>query len=174
MGDTERDVFDRLHRRYAQRNGDSERWVKAEHVRNGLGYYGHDPAYGPYAPLRIADFLALDMWESHGLRIIGHEVKVSRSDWLRELKDPTKGEAWAQWCHEWYVVAPRRIVNRHELPEGWGLIEFGERTAARMVMRSSRPAPPPMPTPIMFGVMRAVQSTAQRTAAARTGSESTT
>lgn len=168
---TERTMLDALHGRYWQRNGDSERWVRAEHVRNGLGYYGHHP--DPeirYAPLRIADFLAMDMWESAGLRVIGHEVKISRGDWLRELREQDKGEAWAQWCHEWYIVAPRGIVLVPELPSGWGLIEVGPRldetakSLTRMRKRSIRPAPEPLPLPISFGIMRAIQSTAARRA----------
>jgi hypothetical protein len=172
IGHTERTILDALHRRYNQRNGDSERWVRAEHVRNGLGYYGHHPDPDVrYAPLRIADFLAMDMWESHGLRVIGHEVKISRGDWLRELREPDKGEAWAQWCHEWYIVAPRGVVIPTELPSGWGLIEITPWLGvdavhgARIRKRSIRPAPSPLPLPISFGIMRSVQATAARRSA---------
>jgi hypothetical protein len=166
---TERTVFEALHRRYRQFNGNSNRWVHAEHPRNGTGFYGWSEFSGRcVGPLRTADFVALDMWESAGHRIIGHEVKVSRSDWRRELADPTKGEAWAQWCHEWYVVAPRGVVPRAELPVGWGLIEVTDFAGAdavhgtRMAKRSARPDPVPMPVPVQFGLMRAIETTALR------------
>jgi len=46
----------------------------------------------------------MDLWPSGGLEIHGHEVKVSRSDWLRELKEPEKRpsssvrEPLVGWC----------------------------------------------------------------------------
>lgn len=173
IGHTERTVLDALHHRYQQYNGNSNRWVHAEHVRNGTGFYGYSEHSGLCTgPLRTADYIAVDMWESAGHRIIGHEVKVSRSDWRRELADPSKGDAWAQWCHEWYVVAPKDVVRSQELPEGWGLITISEymgttaRHGLRMSRRSIRPAPAPLPTPISFGIMRAIETTADRRGAA--------
>jgi hypothetical protein len=170
---TERTMLDALHRRYRQFNGDSDRWVRAEHVRNGTGFYGwvDDPAGNNIGPLRTADFLAIDMWESAGHHIIGHEVKISRSDWRRELAEPEKAEAWARYCDEWYVVAPTGMIDRTELPEGWGLITVGDTGGTRMSVRSKRPAPLIVPRPIHFGILRAVQTTAHRNGAryTRTG-----
>lgn len=162
---TERTILDALHRRYRQFNGESDRWVRAEHPRNGTGFYGYTDEYGDggsIAPLRTADFLAIDMWESAGHRMIGHEVKISRSDWRRELADPSKAEAWAQFCDEWYVVAPVGIIDRNDLPAGWGLITVNELGATRMAVRSKREVPRPIPRPIQYGILRAVQTTAHR------------
>src|SRR5690554_3797567 len=90
---TERDMLDALTARYTHMVGNGDRWIRAEHVRNGTGFYGYsDDTYKQYArcvgPLRTADFIAIDGWESKKHVIHGHEVKVSRSDWLTELKDP--------------------------------------------------------------------------------------
>ena len=76
---TERDVLNCLVRRYGQRYGNGYRWAYAEHVRSGPGFVDGK---------RIADAIAFDCWESKGLEIHGHEVKVSRSDWLTEMRDP--------------------------------------------------------------------------------------
>ena len=38
-----------------------------------------------YAAGGSADGLALSLWPSRGIELHGFEVKVSRSDWLREL-----------------------------------------------------------------------------------------
>lgn len=65
----------------------------------------------------------MDLWPSKGLVMIGHEIKCSRSDWLTELKDPEKAEAFKKYMNQWYlVVSDRTIVKSGELPEGWGLI----------------------------------------------------
>ena len=72
---------------------------------------------------RHADALAVQLWESRGLEITGFEVKVSRQDWLKELKSPDKAEPIAQYCHSWYlVVGDADIVQFGELPMNWGLM----------------------------------------------------
>lgn len=75
-----------------------------------------------------------------GRLLIGHEVKVSRSDWRRELDHAGKADAWADDCHEWWVVAPPGVVPTEELPPGWGLMTPGRSSAARLsvVVRAER------------------------------------
>lgn len=52
-----------------------------------------------------------------------YEVKCSRSDWLRELKEPEKAEAAALLCDKFSVVAAdNKIVAEGELPHTWGLL----------------------------------------------------
>ncbi len=60
------------------------------------------------------------LWPSRGLELIGFEVKVSRADWLRELKNAEKAEDFFALCDRWYVVAPTEAVKLEELPAGWG------------------------------------------------------
>ena len=72
---------------------------------------------------RRADAVAMNMWRSRGHAIHGFEFKVSRSDWLRELRDPSKADAVAQYCDCWWLVIDGdNIIKDDELPEGWGLI----------------------------------------------------
>lgn len=72
---------------------------------------------------RRADALYVSFFRSRGKMLVGHEIKVSRADWLHELDQPAKAEAWEPNCHAWYVVAPStQIVRPEELPEGWGLL----------------------------------------------------
>lgn len=72
---------------------------------------------------RSMDALAVNLWRSRGLLWHGFEVKVSRGDWLRELKDPAKAETFIPLVDTWSIVAPRGIVLAEELPPGWGLLE---------------------------------------------------
>src|SRR5512146_733222 len=72
---------------------------------------------------RTADAIAMNLWPSRGLEIHGFEVKVSRNDWLRELKAPQKAEEIATYCDRWWlVVAEAKIVQPGELPPTWGLL----------------------------------------------------
>lgn len=73
---------------------------------------------------RRCDLLRVGMWQSRGLGIDVHEIKVSRSDWLRELDDPAKAEAWWPYCNRFWITTPPGIVAVNELPEGWGLMEL--------------------------------------------------
>lgn len=69
---------------------------------------------------RWADAVAMNMYPSRGLEIHGFEIKVSRSDWLRELKNPEKSSTVQQYCDRWWIVAPKDIIKPGELPPTWG------------------------------------------------------
>lgn len=69
---------------------------------------------------RWADAVAMNMYPSRGLEIHGFEIKVSRSDWLRELKQPEKSSTVQQYCDRWWIVAPKDIIKPGELPPTWG------------------------------------------------------
>ncbi|KWK71684.1 hypothetical protein WM15_34775 [Burkholderia ubonensis] len=72
---------------------------------------------------RWADAVAMNLWPSRGLVIHGMEVKVSRSDWLRELKDPSKSAPVQRYCDHWWIVAPAGVLKDGELPPTWGHYE---------------------------------------------------
>lgn len=168
---TERDMLNALARRYSQDSQTTnDRWVRAEHVRNGLGFYGYDPdGYQKFGrctgPLRTADFIAIDGWDSKGQRVHGHEVKVSRSDWLHELADPSKAEAFKQFCDHWWLVVPdEKIVRPGELPPGWGLLAF-RGPVLYAVKRAPKLEPKPIPKPIWISLMRSASKTAWKVGA---------
>lgn len=90
------------------------------HARNGTGY----------AATRTADAIAMSLWPSRGLALHGFEVKVSRGDWLRELRNPAKAdEMFGYFDHWWLAVADTdpKIVADGELPDTWGLIKVAKR-----------------------------------------------
>jgi hypothetical protein len=49
---------------------------------------------------------------------IGYEVKVSRSDFLRD----DKWRAYLPLCHQFYFVCPTELIDRKEVPKNVGLI----------------------------------------------------
>jgi len=73
---------------------------------------------------RHIDAIGMDLWPSHGLGIYAIEIKVSRSDWRRELQQPEKAEELARFADYFVVAAPKGIVPQSELPAAWGLYEM--------------------------------------------------
>jgi len=88
-------------------------WAFIPQVRSATGYGN---------PIRTADALAMGLWPSRGLELHGFEIKVSRSDWISELKNPAKAEEIAGYCDFWWIVAPKDLIKVEELPTPWGLI----------------------------------------------------
>jgi hypothetical protein len=72
---------------------------------------------------RLADLIRIGLWPSRGYALDVHELKVTRADWLRELADPGKADAWWPHCSRFWVVAPAGVVHTNELPPGWGLLQ---------------------------------------------------
>lgn len=91
----------------------SEPWITFSEVATTTG--------GSW-PRRI-DFFAMHPWPSKGLRSVAVEVKVSRSDFMRELEDPTKRQPWEGLVSETWFAVPCGLVQPDEVPEGWGLLE---------------------------------------------------
>lgn len=72
---------------------------------------------------RRIDALAVSRVASRGHEIHAVEVKVNRSDWGAELKDPAKADGWGLAADRFYVATPKGLVDPVELPAGWGLYE---------------------------------------------------
>jgi len=83
-----------------------------------------------------ADALYIGFTSTSGRLLVGHEIKVSRSDWRAELDKQGKADPWHDQCHAWYVVAPSTdVVPVEELPHGWGLMLPNPRTTTRMQIK---------------------------------------
>ena len=163
---TERDMLDALHARYSQiSQGGGRRYVVAEHVRAACGFAGTTFERGVYATqrrtMRTADFIAQDCWEAQGMRLHGHEVKVSRADWLTELADPAKAEAIKRYCDYWWLVVPNPAIVRDDLPDEWGLLALGGNGKLRVRRRAPLLDPEPLPRTFRASLMRAVAKTAE-------------
>lgn len=155
---TERMMLDLLHDRYTVESGNGPRYVVAEHVRNYCGFAG----YRTTTPLRTADAMAVDLWPSSGHRIHGFEVKVSRSDWLTELKDPDKAMAFRPYVDHWWLVVPDTSIVRGDLPPGWGLLAPTSAGTLRVRNKAAYEPRLPMPFEMTVAWLRAVAKTARR------------
>ena len=97
-----------LRRRYSVADGE---WIIMEEV-------AAKPAGGGFA-----DAVAMNTWRSRGYAVHGFELKISRGDWLRELKNPGKAEPVFRYCDRWYLVSEPNVVKPGELPATWGHLE---------------------------------------------------
>lgn len=99
-----------------QRNSGSESydgsWVFLRQVPNGTSS----------RKTNTADAIAVGCWGSTGIELTGYEMKISRSDFLSELQDIKKAEAFTKHCHYWFIAAPDGIAKPEELPANWGLV----------------------------------------------------
>lgn len=111
---TEAELLALLERKHAGKgNGGSGEYAFLTHVRND----------GGFSATRTFDGVAVSLWPSRGYAIDVFEVKVSRSDWMRELKDPAKSEAAWEIGDRFWICATAGVVDPADLPHGWGLIE---------------------------------------------------
>ncbi|MFZ2240594.1 MAG: hypothetical protein WAV90_13855 [Gordonia amarae] len=86
------------------------------------------------------DAIYVGFTSTSGRILVGHELKVSRGDWLAELNKPGKADTWADECHEWWlVVSDPAIVADGELPAGWGLMSPGpSKTRMKVIVKPDR------------------------------------
>jgi hypothetical protein len=76
-----------------------------------------------YEDLSTADVMVMGSWPSSGNLLEGFEVKISRSDWLNEVKSPRKSLPTRKYCNKWWlVITDESFVKDGELPENWGMM----------------------------------------------------
>lgn len=122
--------------------------VVIEEVAPGTGWAGSQ---------RWADVLVLGMWPSKGLTLDGYEIKASKADLKKELADPTKHEALAQYCDHWWLLAWDESVLLDGIPESWGVMittgSDGEREL-KVVKKAATREPKPWPRSFVCSLVR--------------------
>lgn len=120
-------------------------------VRNGTGY-GIQEGY--------ADVLAMSVWPSRGLRLIGAELKISRSDWIHELKNPAKAERFVKHTHNWYLITANDAAKIEEIPPTWGWMVAGDK--GLKTMKAAPDLTPELPSwRLMASIFRNIASPMQ-------------
>ncbi len=104
-----------------------------------------------------ADAIAMSLWSSskNGLELVGFELKVSRADWLHEMKQPNKADPIKQFCDRWYLVTANSKIVKYadELPVGWGLI-FAEDGKLVTFIEAEKITPQPIDRAFLGALMR--------------------
>lgn len=86
---------------------------------------------------RRADAIAIGCWRSVGHSIDGFELKISRSDWLREVQLVAKADPFIERCDRWWLVTSSPdIAKLEEIPACWGWMAL-----TKGGLRVQRPAP---------------------------------
>lgn len=138
------DLITLIRQRYSSRNSLYNKCVVLEQVPDGTGMNQN----------RWIDAAVFEMWPSKGLTRSAFEVKVSRSDFLRELDMPEKHK----WCedsfHYLYFVAPKEVIQLAELPKGIGwLYPRGDKLC--VARHATRNPTPVLDDNLLAGFMRA-------------------
>ncbi len=120
-------------------------FVLLPQVRNGTGY--------ERSP-RTADAVAISTWPSRGLYLAGIEIKVTLSDWRRELANAQKAHDIAKYCRYWYVAAPAGVIPVGEVPETWGLVECNGKSV-KIVKPAVKVEPQPIDILLLASILRA-------------------
>jgi hypothetical protein len=122
-------------------------WAFLPQVRSATGWHRE----------RTADAIAMSVWPSRGLHLYGFEVKVSRSDWLKELRTPEKADEICAFCDFWYVVVGDPwIVQQGELPPTWGLIVPAGKDKLFIKKEAPKLDPKPIDAPLLASILRNV------------------
>lgn len=82
-----------------------------------------------------------------GIERLAIEIKVSRGDFLADVKDPSKQQPWRVLAERHAYCTPAGMISRDEVPAGSGLLEIspgGTASWVRKAPRSTTPAPLPL------------------------------
>lgn len=87
----------------------------------------------------VSSYLRMDAWSMRRSwsrpEITAYEIKVLRSDFLNDNK-------WTQYldyCHQFYFVAPKGVINEGELPDNVGYLEVSK-NAKRLITKKKSPS----------------------------------
>lgn len=93
-----------------QFHADKRAWAFFEEVRLTTGFDGKGSE-------QRLDAWAISLWKSSGdLAKFAYEIKVSRSDWLKELRTPKKRRIGLMLSNRFYFAAPVGVIKESEVP----------------------------------------------------------
>lgn len=113
---TTKDAMAALHYLHRNVHPTREHWAFFEELRIGTGY-GHS------SEQRI-DAFAIALWPSKGWQTHSYEIKMSRADFLKELKKPLKRRPALRYSNLFWFVTPEGLVCPEEIPIEAGLMEM--------------------------------------------------
>ncbi len=122
------DILDALNEKYKTLSeagfDDAPMWIYFDELRSSGGRGSR------------VDFWAMACWRSLKYKRISYEIKISRGDFLHELKDPSKKEFAMEISNEFYFVTPPGLIKEDELPEDCGLVELSADGELQITVKS--------------------------------------
>lgn len=95
-------------------------WVFLRELRVGTGRGRHN--------LQRLDAFALNCLPHMAMKRVCYEIKVSRSDFLCEVRSPLKRRIGMHFSNEFFFVTPAGMLSCEEVPTNCGLMEVGKAT----------------------------------------------
>jgi len=95
-------------------------WVFLRELRVGTGRNRHS--------LQRLDAFALNCLPHLAMKRVCYEIKISRGDFLCEMKNPLKRRIGMHFSNEFFFVTPAGMLSLDEVPTECGLIEVGKAT----------------------------------------------
>lgn len=111
------------------------------------------------------DAFVLNCWPSGGYTSIAYEIKVSRQDFLNEIKAPTKRRFALLISNSFYFVAPVGLLLEAEIPVECGLREV----MPDLTIKHTKQAPFRDRLPASWSLLAAVARRVNRTERERVG-----
>lgn len=134
-------------------------WVTVPEVTVSAGW-GDKRLWPEHLRSRVAqrlDLFVMGTWASNRYEQIVYEVKTSRSDFLRELRQPAKREVGMALSHRFFFATPPGLCDPGEIPDGCGLVEVVD-GRVRVRRRAPRRPDPLLPVPFVASVLRTAAS----------------
>jgi hypothetical protein len=106
-------------------------WLFLRELRIGTGHRHHE--------MQRLDAFALNCLPHLGMKRVCYEVKISRADFLGEIRRPLKRRIGMRFSNEFYFVTPAGMLAPEEVPTECGLVEIGQASteeSKRLVRRS--------------------------------------
>jgi hypothetical protein len=104
-------------------HGSRAEWLFFRELRVGTGRRN--------GSLQRLDAFALNTLPHLAMKRICYEVKISRADFLLELRRPLKRRLGMRYSNEFYFLTPAGLVDLAEIPVDCGLVEVGSRELIR-------------------------------------------
>lgn len=127
-------IYDCLLDFYENEVANIRNWITIREVRCGTGF--------KHQSKRSFDFMAIS--SLNGNAVVGYEVKASRADFLKDLKNPEKQKPLRCFANLFYYAAPVGIIRAEELPPWAGLKELRFDEAKQEFYLSETQTPPYM------------------------------
>lgn len=125
-----KEVIEALRKRHGS-NG--REWAFFEELRAGTGYKNIRAGMNPEQRF---DAWAINLYPSKSHMTVVYEVKVSRSDFLHEIANPTKREQALQHSNEFYFAVPAGLVQLDEVPEECGLLYVNDDLTIKTIRKA--------------------------------------
>jgi len=149
----------------------ADRWIFVTELSTMTGVVQTSNRWDPLGALRRIDAFAMALWPSLGYQRVAYEIKLTRSDWLKELEAPIK-KAQAYLLSDQFVFAlAEGVFHKEDYAKSRSILNCGiyeifadGKIEKHNIPRRSEPAWP-MPETFIASLLRRARQMALKKAA---------